>query len=139
MSLPTLNKQLQASGISRRTFLKFCATTASLLALPQSAVAELANALGNAKRPSVIWLPFQECTGCTEAILRSHAPTLESLIFDHISLDYQHTIMAAAGEQAEEAGEGGSDASTAQGHAARHRETGGHAPSRRRGTPLPGS
>ena len=103
MSLPTLNKQLQASGISRRTFLKFCATTASLLALPQSAVAELANALGNAKRPSVIWLPFQECTGCTEAILRSHAPTLESLIFDHISLDYQHTIMAAAGEQAEEA------------------------------------
>ena len=35
MALPTLNKQLQASGISRRTFLKFCATTASLLALPQ--------------------------------------------------------------------------------------------------------
>ena len=103
MSLPTLNAKLQASGISRRTFLKFCATTASLLALPQSAVADLANALGNAKRPSVIWLPFQECTGCTEAILRSHAPTLESLIFDHISLDYQHTIMAAAGEQAEEA------------------------------------
>ena len=103
MALPTLNKQLQASGISRRTFLKFCATTASLLALPQSAVADLATALGNARRPSVIWLPFQECTGCTEAILRSHAPTLESLIFDHISLDYQHTIMAAAGEQAEDA------------------------------------
>ncbi|MEL7426768.1 MAG: hydrogenase small subunit [Bacteroidota bacterium] len=97
----TLNEQLQRSGISRRTFLKFCATTASLLALPQTAVPQIMDALGRARRPSVIWLPFQECTGCTEAILRSHAPTLESLIFDHISLDYQHTIMAAAGDQAE--------------------------------------
>ncbi len=97
----TLNEQLQRSGVSRRTFLKFCATTASLLALPQTAVPQIMDALGKARRPSVIWLPFQECTGCTEAILRSHAPTLESLIFDHISLDYQHTIMAAAGDQAE--------------------------------------
>ena len=97
----TLNEQLMRSGVSRRTFLKFCATTASLLALPQSAVPQIVEALGQAQRPSVIWLPFQECTGCTEAILRSHAPTLESLIFDHISLDYQHTIMAAAGDQAE--------------------------------------
>ncbi|WP_333972222.1 hydrogenase small subunit [Alteromonas mediterranea] len=103
MTKTTLNEQLQRSGISRRTFLKFCATTASLLALPQCAVAEIAQALGSAKRPTVIWLPFQECTGCTESILRSHAPTLESLIFDHVSLDYQHTIMAAAGDQAEEA------------------------------------
>ena len=97
----TLGEQLQKSGISRRTFMKFCATTASLLALPQSSVAQIAEALSSARRPSVIWLPFQECTGCTESILRSHSPTLESLIFDHISLDYQHTLMAAAGDQAE--------------------------------------
>ena len=97
----TLGEQLQASGISRRTFLKFCATTASLLALPQSAVPQIVSALSASRRPSVIWLPFQECTGCTESILRSHSPTLESLIFEHISLDYQHTIMAAAGDQAE--------------------------------------
>jgi hydrogenase small subunit len=37
--------------------------------------------------------------------LRSHSPTLEGLIFDHISLDYQHTLQAAAGEAAEHARE----------------------------------
>jgi len=51
----------------------------------------------------VIWLPFQECTGCTESITRSHSPTIEGMIFDMISLDYQETLMAAAGHQAEAA------------------------------------
>jgi hydrogenase small subunit len=53
----------------------------------------------------VIWLSFQECTGCTESLTRSHAPTVEGLIFDHISLDYHHTLQAAAGDAAEHARE----------------------------------
>jgi hydrogenase small subunit len=53
----------------------------------------------------VIWLSFQECTGCTESLTRSHSPTLEGMIFDLISLDYHHTLQAAAGFQAEEARE----------------------------------
>jgi hydrogenase small subunit len=53
----------------------------------------------------VIWLPFQECTGCTESITRAHGATLESLIFEAISLDYQHTLQAAAGDAAERARE----------------------------------
>ena len=99
----TLGEVLAARGVSRRGFMKFCASTASLMALPPAMIPRIAAALENAKRPSVIWLPFQECTGCTESITRSHAPTLEGLIFDTISLDYQHTIMAAAGARAEEA------------------------------------
>jgi hydrogenase small subunit len=50
----------------------------------------------------VLWYPFQECTGCFEAVTRSATPTVEHMIFDMISLDYQETIMAAAGHQAEE-------------------------------------
>ncbi len=61
---------------------------------PRRAIAE---ALVKAKRPSVIWLSFQECTGCTESLTRSHSPTLESMIFDMISLDYHHTLQAASG------------------------------------------
>ena len=99
----TLGEVLAARGVSRRGFMKFCTATASLMALPPSMVPRIAAALEKAKRPSVIWLPFQECTGCTESITRSSAPTLEGLIFDTISLDYQHTIMAAAGARAEEA------------------------------------
>jgi hydrogenase small subunit len=66
-------------------------------------ISTVAAALEKARRPSVIWLSFQECTGCTESLTRSHSPTVEGLIFDHISLDYHHTLQAASGEAAEQA------------------------------------
>ena len=99
----TLGERLRQRGVSRRGFLKFCATTASMMALPPSMIPAIADSLQKAKRPSVIWLSFQECTGCTESLTRSHAPTVESLIFDHISLDYHHTLQAASGDAAEHA------------------------------------
>jgi hydrogenase small subunit len=101
----TLGEYLRSQGVSRRGFLKFCSATASLMALPPSAVAQVAEALATARRPSVIWLSFQECTGCTESLTRSHAPTVESLIVDAISLDYHHTLQAASGHGAEAARE----------------------------------
>jgi hydrogenase small subunit len=97
----TLGEVLRQQGITRRGFLKFCAATASLMALPPAMVPRIAAALENARRPSVIWLSFQECTGCTESLTRSHSPTIEGLIFNAISLDYHHTLQAAAGTHAE--------------------------------------
>ena len=101
----TLGASLRRHGISRRGFLKFCSATASLMALPPTMVPAIAKSLEKAKRPSVIWMSFQECTGCTESLTRSHAPTVENLIFDHISLDYHHTLQVASGEAAEAARE----------------------------------
>jgi hydrogenase small subunit len=100
-----LETELQKHGISRRTFLKFCTTMASAMALSPAAAAEMANKLAHARRQSVIWLSFQECTGCTESITRAHKPSLESLIFDFVSLDYHHTLQAASGHAAEQARE----------------------------------
>lgn len=99
----TVGDALRANGISRRSFLKFCAATASLMALPPTAATAIAAALEAARRPSVIWLSFQECTGCTESLTRSHSPSIEGLIFDAISLDYHHTLQAASGHGAEDA------------------------------------
>jgi hydrogenase small subunit len=90
-------------GISRRDFLKFCTATAATLGLPATADAAIAKAIEKAKRPSVIWLQFQECTGCSESLLRAEHPTLDRLILDVISLDYHETLFAAAGHQAEAA------------------------------------
>lgn len=100
-----IGAELRLRGIGRREFLKFCGSLATMMALPAGAAEQLAAALGKARRPSVIWLSFQECTGCTEALTRSHNPTIENLIFDLISLDYHHTLQAAAGEAAEHARE----------------------------------
>jgi hydrogenase small subunit len=99
----TLGEILRDQGISRRGFLKFCAATASLLALPPGSATAIAAALEKARRPSVIWLSFQECTGCTESLTRSDAASIEDLIFNTISLDYHHTLQAASGTGAEDA------------------------------------
>ena len=92
-----------ANSISRRSFLKFCSGVAVTLGLSPLAGARIAEAVMNPKRPPVIWLSAQECTGCTESLLRSTHPTLENLILDMISLDYHETLSVAAGHQAEEA------------------------------------
>jgi hydrogenase small subunit len=98
-----IGDSLIRAGISRRAFLKYCASIASLFALPASAVRGLAAGIQSARRVPVIWLSCQECTGCTESLARSSAPTLEQLLFNLISLDYHHTLMAAAGAAAEAA------------------------------------
>ena len=94
---------LRRQGVSRRSFLNYCSYMASLLALPPGAAPAIAQALATAPRPSVIWISVQECTGCSESILRSFEPTLEALLFDQFSLDYHHVLQAAAGTAAEAA------------------------------------
>ena len=97
----TFGEILQARGVSRREFLEFCAALAAVLGLDSLGGPRIARALQATKRPSVIWLQLQECTGCPESVLRSADPTIGSLILDLVSLDYQHTLMAAAGSAAE--------------------------------------
>jgi hydrogenase small subunit len=91
-------------GVSRRDFMKFCSIMAATMGLPASFAPKIAEAATTTKRrPPVIWLHGQECTGCTEALLRATHPTLEHLILDLISLDYHETLNVGAGHQAEAA------------------------------------
>jgi hydrogenase small subunit len=104
----TVYESLESKGMSRRSFLKICAITASSLAISGVVVKTFADALAAAPRPSVIWLSFQACTGCSESLLRSgnvlsDRLTIENLILNFISLDYHGTLQTAAGAQAEAA------------------------------------
>src|ERR1700690_3111195 len=99
----TVGESLRLHGISRRGFIKFCTATASAMALPPWMGAAMAEQLRTSPRPSVVYLSFQECTGCFESLTSSFAPTIEDLIFNTISLDYSDTLMAASGEAAESA------------------------------------
>ncbi|RQM76130.1 hydrogenase 2 small subunit [Aeromonas jandaei] len=93
---------LSAHGINRRDFMKLCAGMAATLGLSQNAVAKMATALTSTERPPVIWIGAQECTGCTESLLRATHPTIENLILNTISLEYHEVLSAAFGHQAEE-------------------------------------
>lgn len=99
----TLGNALSLRGVTRRQLLQFCALVSGWLALPGGATRAMATALVKARRPAVIWLSFQECTGCTESLTRATSPAVESLILELLSLDYHHTLQAAAGHAAEAA------------------------------------
>jgi hydrogenase small subunit len=96
-------QRLRSYRVSRRRFLAYCAGLTSLLALPAALTRSVAEGLAATGRPRVIWLEFQDCAGCTESFLRASDPDVGQLILDLISLDYQETLMAAAGAQAEAA------------------------------------
>lgn len=99
----TLGAYLEERGVSRRDFLTFCAEMTAILGVGSMMTPKVAHALATQKRPTVVWLSLQECTGCVESVLRTADPTIGDLLLDVVSLDYQHTIMAAAGHQAEAA------------------------------------
>ena len=90
-----------SSGVGRRDFMKIVTMAAATVGLSSSAALKLVQAAQQGLKPSVIWLHFQECTGCTESLLRTAHPALSELILDLISLDYHETLSAAAGHQAE--------------------------------------
>jgi len=95
--------RLEKRGVSRRDFMKFCTSVAVVMGLGPGFAPKVAAALTAKKRPSVVWLHNAECTGCSESLLRTVSPFIDELILDTISLDYHETLMAAAGEAAEEA------------------------------------
>jgi hydrogenase small subunit len=99
----TLAEHMERRGVGRRDFLRFCSEITLMLGLSQTLIPRVAAALQTLRRPSVVWLQLQECTGCVESVLRSADPTIGDLLLDVISLDYQHTLMAAAGDAAEAA------------------------------------
>lgn len=96
-----LFKELESKGFSRRDFIKWSGMMSAALALPATFAPLTAKAAELANRLPVVWLHMAECTGCSESLLRSDAPSIDSLIFDYISLEYHETVMAASGWQAE--------------------------------------
>jgi hydrogenase small subunit len=116
----TIAENLKKNGISRRDFLKMSGMLAAAMGLklppptlesglppklakgykPNSLIAD---ALAAKSRLPVIWLEFQDCAGCTEAISRSNSPTLVNLVLNTLTIEYHETLSAAAGFQLEQA------------------------------------
>jgi len=95
-------KKLEEKGVSRRDFMKFCTLLTASMGLSASCASKVAEDIEKAagkQRPPVVWLHFGECTGCSEAFLRT--PNVGQVILEVISVEYHETIMAAAGHQAE--------------------------------------
>lgn len=90
-------------GVSRRQFMQFCGTMAATLALPKAYSQTIATALGQKRKPTLVWLEFQDCAGNTESMIRSTHPTVEDIVLETLSWEYHETIMAGYGKHAEAA------------------------------------
>ena len=106
--LETIDELLRQCGISRWSFLVFCTSLMVAapygLALTNKASPEaVAAVLGKVVRPPIIWLHFQDCTGCPESLLQTSHPGFADLILYVISLEYHETLMAGSGLQARQA------------------------------------
>lgn len=105
--IETLGDRLLNSGISRRSFMKYCMGLSAIMAIPTSMMPKLVEAAWYAPLPSVVYLSFQECTGCLESLVNVFPNTqyktdsIENILLTAISLDYQETLMAPSGVQAE--------------------------------------
>ena len=96
-------EKLEGKGVSRRDFMKFCTFLTATMGLSSSFVPKVAEVFAQpAQRPPVVWLHLGECTGCTEAAIRTMYPWIDQLVLEVLDITYQETIMAAAGHQAEE-------------------------------------
>lgn len=98
----TTYELLQAHGVDRRSFLKFCSMMAAAMGLEATAVGKVVEALEKKPRIPVIWLHGLECTCCSESFIRSSHPIAQDVVLNMISLDYDDTLQAAAGFQVEE-------------------------------------
>ncbi len=120
MADESIYEELRKEGLSRRSFLKFCGVMAGAMGFTQlptlangkptggtrrarGYVNQIARALESKPRLPVIWLEFQDCAGCSEALTRSASPTLTDLVLSKITVEYHETLSAAAGFQAEDA------------------------------------
>ena len=95
-------EQLEARGVSRRDFMKFCGSTAALLGLSSSMVPSIAAGLeSKSGLTPALWINGGACTGCSESMAQATYPNVADVVLDLLSLNAMETVGMASGEYAE--------------------------------------
>jgi hydrogenase small subunit len=122
MPKETIAHDLEKKGVSRREFLKISGLMAVAMGFDfdspllkdsspykttrgYAIEQKILQAMETKPRLPVIWMEFQDCAGCSEALTRSNSPTLSNLVLNTLTIEYHETLSAAAGFQIEQARE----------------------------------
>ena len=110
VSVSKLYESLEARGVTRRDFMKLCATVAAAagvanLTAPKVAQAFETSLIGATEGNlfPVIWIEGASCTGCTESFAQVTKPDCAKVVLEMISLNYCETLSAGAGHSIEAA------------------------------------
>ena len=99
-------EKLEERGVSRRDFLKFCGSTATVLGLSSAMVPSIAAAVEEAADSGLypaLWINGGACTGCSESIAQATYPNVAEVVLDILSLPGMETVAMATGEYCEAA------------------------------------
>jgi len=96
-----LESALAAIEKDRETFNRWISMVTASMQLHPSFERHVQNAVTVLNKIPIIWLELSDCSGNSEAFIKSTNPSIEDLIFNYISLDYHELIMSASSDQSE--------------------------------------
>lgn len=92
---------LDAYDISNREVNQWISMVTASMQLHPEFEDVIKQGVGTLNKVPIIWLELADCSGNSEAFIKTAHPSLEDLIFEYISLDYHELLMSSAGDQSE--------------------------------------
>jgi quinone-reactive Ni/Fe-hydrogenase small subunit len=96
-----LSSSLDAFDISTKEVNSWISMVTATMQLHPEFEGVIKDGIDNLNRLPIIWLELADCSGNSEAFIKSSHPGIADLIFDYISLDYHELLMSASGDQSE--------------------------------------
>lgn len=96
-----LESSMEAYEISGRELNSWISMVTATMQLHPEFEGVVREGITQLNRIPIIWLELSDCSGNSEAFIKSSHPGIADLIFDYISLDYHELLMSASGDQSE--------------------------------------
>jgi quinone-reactive Ni/Fe-hydrogenase small subunit len=96
-----LESSLDAFDISPKEVNSWISMVTATMQLHPEFEGVVKDGIKHLNRLPIIWLELADCSGNSEAFIKSSHPGIADLIFDYISLDYHELLMSASGDQSE--------------------------------------
>ena len=96
-----LSSSLDAFDITTKEVNNWISMVTATMQLHPEFEGVIKEGIDNLNRLPIIWLELADCSGNSEAFIKSSHPGIADLIFDYISLDYHELLMSASGDQSE--------------------------------------
>ena len=103
MDSENLSAAIDAYEISEKELNSWISMVTATMQLHPEFEGLVKEGIGTLNKVPIIWLELADCSGNSEAFIKSSHPGIEDLLFDYISLDYHELLMSASGDQSENA------------------------------------
>ena len=101
LSAENLDNALRSLDIAKHEVNSWISMVTANMRLHPNFEEVVGNGIKSLNKIPIIWLELADCSGNSEAFIKSANPSIEDLIFDYVSLDYHELLMSASGDQSE--------------------------------------